>query len=230
MRPVQFVPRRAGNLGVKRVVGHIDGWRPDFGKYANSPQAYAETWKAWSSLLRQWFATTFIVSSSAAYRNAAVVHFRCSDVPFMRHKIYHLYPRKYFQFAGDKIKKLGIDEVAVLFCRDHGLEHLTEAYGYNATVARAQCSMYAAVISNWLVETGLKVGPSVCVDSKTTWAIMANSAALVSTGGSFSFLPGVSKTKGRFISPRYATEGATDINGKQLAKAVHWSMWDGESE
>ena len=58
------------------------------------------------------------------------------------------------------------------------------------------------------------------------WRAMRGAAVLVSTGGSFSFVPGVAAAGGRvFVSPYLAGDERLDRRYAELQSLVHWTMW-----
>ena len=61
-------------------------------------------------------------TADATYARTAVVHFRCSDVPFSRHDEYFLLPRRYFdrvrQWLG--ARRSDWDSVVILSCPELG--------------------------------------------------------------------------------------------------------------
>jgi hypothetical protein len=245
-RAVNLVPERAGNKVVELISGTADGWQPDNALYKSRsgtlmPQKYAATWKAHSSALHSWMLSEVIRQNQpdADYSKLAVVHFRCSDVPFCRHHAYHLLPRAYFVFAAQLIKAAGIKRVVLMSCQsrfNNGAAPIrvhpympTKLYFANQTVARERCLEYRAVIEQWLKAEELEILPTICPSRPMSWSVMASCGLLVSTGGTFSFVPGVSKPPGRFVSPRFALE--EDLDSKQskgMAKHVHWDMWTGD--
>ena len=67
----------------------------------------------------------------------------------------------------------------------------------------------------------------ICISNKETYSIMLGCKVLISTGGSYSFIPGITKGK-NYISPSNigeVNEKFLEI-WKDIHKKVHWTMWD----
>ena len=153
-----------------------------------------------------------------------MIHFRCSDVPFNKHPAYPLLPKEYYLFALQKIKKSNIDEILFLNCSTWK-NTASECKNINT---EETCNQYINTIADWLEEnTSIPVNrEKLCVSVKETYQIMLGSKIMISTGGSFSFIPGMVKGK-NFISPCNIGEKKELYDKyKNLHQEVHWTMWD----
>ena len=80
-------------------------WNPtdELWKDKNS-EDYSEFWKENKKKIRQ-FLEENEIKENKDFNNKAVIHFRCSDVPFNKDENYNLLPKEYFHFALEKIEK-----------------------------------------------------------------------------------------------------------------------------
>lgn len=126
-----------------------------------------------------------------------VLHFRCSDAPFVRHKNYHLQKYSYFKDTLEKIKKKGIstNKIKFLTCSNH------QSSGDDIK----SCNSYNKNISEYLESLGYNV-ETVCKTVVEDFATMFYCRAVISTGGSFSFFGGFFGT-GLFFTEGHNTEG-----------------------
>lgn len=223
-----------GNYVIKKFFGRTDLWQPRGKGWGGSstPASYASAWYEVGQHASRFIPT---YNSNATIADVAVVHLRCSDVPFTRHPSYHLLPKAYFKFAAGAIKAAGLSQVRILLCI-YNTSNVALTTKWNGAYrspqfASEKCQTYAAAILGWLQNESLQVEKQpVCADRRSALAMMGACGVLVSTGGSFSFIAGVGKPKGAFVSPRFAHESdrTRGTSGHQFAQAVHWEMWTGD--
>jgi len=202
---------------------HYSFWNPT-GKSLiwswKNAEEYALEWNKNKTKINNYFVKKEF-EPNKKFSNKAVIHFRCSDVPFMKHPNYTLLPKDYFLFALKKIEKNNVDEIVFLNCSGWNSKFISNP--------EEKCNSYINTISDWLEEnTKIKVNrQKICIGIKETYEIMLGCKILVSTGGSFSFIPGITKNK-NFISPSNIGEGDEKIfqKFKNIHKLVHWTMWD----
>lgn len=202
------------------LIFFADLWNPDGKdwKHKNSID-YAKEWLKMkpeiSNILRE-----SKIFSNKKYENKGVIHFRCSDVPFNKHKYYNLLPKEYYLFALQKMEEQRVDEIVFLNCSDWNSKYIENT--------DQKCNSYISTIADWLQEkTKIKVNrEKICIPVKETYEIMLGSKVLVGSGGSFSFIPGMLKGK-NFITPSNIGEGNLELfkKFKNLHKEVHWTMW-----
>lgn len=204
---------RAGNFGVRDIAGREDAWDPTTFR---SAREYAELWL--SAAPRAAARVRRLAPEDAFFTDTAVVHVRCSDVPFNKHPSYPLLPEAYYAFASEQVARARCRRVVFLACYDHK----------PSAHAATECPRITSRIAQWMARhlagTGIEVDASaVCVPIDASIAMMRGARVLVSTGGSFSFLVGV--TKGReFVTPSLC--GRKRPQHAELASLVHWSMWE----
>ena len=206
--------RKIGNKIVKKTTIKGKGcWNPS---YFSNTKKYAEFWKKKIPALKEQL-VKIEVTPNNHYQNTAIIHFRCSDVPFIKHRHYPLLPKKYFKFISKQLYKYNINKIIIMTCNTHN-KHL---------LADKKCPEYSNIIKRWLgkyLNINIKIDNS-CMSVKDTYAAFLGCKVLVSTGGSFSFIPGLLKGK-HFISPTLYGENSGDYKKSSLHKHVHWTMWD----
>lgn len=151
---------------------------------------YMQYWQTLRPLIQEIFASSLppIVS------NVPVVHFRCSDAPFIKHTQYHLPKVSSVLWITEQIKQRGYDEVLMLCCTSHG-----GLYGDN-------CSKYVDFYKQLFVKENIDVHVR-CNSVMEDFALMVNSPLLVSlNASSFSFMAGISKDPKNWISANMGTE------------------------
>lgn len=125
-----------------------------------------------------------------------VVHFRCSDAPFVLHPLYHLTKASTVQWMIEKIKDRGYTEVTMLSCNKH------------RKVKNNPCAKYLKFYTALFVEAGVKVKTQ-CHDVYTDFAMMVYSPLLISLNeSSYSFMAGISKDPNDYISCNLGREYA----------------------
>ena len=175
---------------------------------------YAAGWRLLAPFMKRFLASQN-ATANVTYARTAVVHFRCSDVPFSRHDEYFLLPRRYFdrvrQWLG--ARRSDWDSIVILSCPE-----LPAAGAPASPLAAARCGDFVDVIAGWLGGAA-----TICKrDSAVALGAMLGAAALVSTGGSFSFAAGVARGDGAFFAPSLA--GVGDFpEAARLAAAVPWA-------
>jgi hypothetical protein len=203
--------------------GETNCWNPSSKKWKNNPTKYSDFWKNKSLEIKKILHDEKI-EPDYSFSNKAVIHFRCSDVPFIKHPQYHLLPKEYYYFISEKIKESNVEEVLFVNCSTWSSDKL------EIKDVETLCNNYIDTIADWLGEKlDIKINKNkICTNIKETYSIMMGSKILVSTGGSFSFIPGMIKNK-NFISPSNIGDDIKkeDIEiWKNLSKKVHWTMWE----
>jgi len=151
------------------------------------------------------------------WKDKAILHFRCSDVPFIKHPDYHLLPKEYYYFVADELKKSDIKEMVVFNCMSHKKHSL----------ATEKCPYYLNTLCDWIQEKcDIKIDRQMkCISIEESYKAMISCKKLISTGGSFSFIPGILKDKD-FISPALLKEkDLSKEKYEKLHEKVHWTMW-----
>lgn len=132
-----------------------------------------------------------------------VIHFRCSDVPFIKHFHYHLQKYSYFKDSLEEIKKtMKYDTVILVSCSFHNAGKDNQE----------KCNIYIDSLKSYLESIGYKVIVQ-CDTNVDDFATMFYAPAVISTGGSFSFMSGYFGN-GIFISEGHYQEGKEDTKCK----------------
>lgn len=198
-----------GNNIIEKTTGKVSLWNP---LHSNTSENYSKLWNDKKLEVKDILKN---LNPNETYNKTAVVHFRCSDVPFSKHPEYTLLPKEYYKFVSDEIMKRDVENIVIITCNTH----LSHPLSY-------KCSEYSLTIKNWLEDyTNLDTSiDNSCQNVKETYEIFLGSKMLISTGGSFSFVPGITKDSD-FISPSLLGENSSK-GFEDLHNMVHWTMWE----
>ena len=132
---------------------------------------------------------TFIKSNLVKNMKEIIIHFRCADVPFVKHYAYHFQKYQYFKDALDDIKQtISTNKVIILYNNSH----LSNERNMNA------CNIYVDELKKYIINLGYNVN----IESYSNiddFAMMFYAPAVISTHSSFSFMSGFFGM-GKFIS------------------------------
>lgn len=162
------------------------------------------------------------IKKDSNFENSAVIHFRCSDSPFIKDPNYTLLPKEFYDFACTKIKeKNNINKIYFMMSTNWGKK--------DYPVER--CTDFVNDIADWLKEN-LK-DHNISIDRnpidksiKESYGIMLGAGLLITSVSSFSFIPGVVKGKDYISSSMFGNIKVDYEKYKDLHKKVHWTMWD----
>lgn len=120
-----------------------------------------------------------------------VIHFRCSDVPFIRHGQYKLQKYTFYKDSLEEInRKSGINYDTVIILAN---------FVHNSSIKNKEaCEIYTQSLKNYIESIGYKV----IIQSKSAaqdFATLFYAPAVISSGSSFSFMSGFF-SDGIFIS------------------------------
>jgi len=171
------------------------------------------------------------------WRDAVIVHFRCGDSPFDRAPTALLPKKSFFRLIRtqmERMERAHIKRVVLMSCTKHQCKDCTEktkAMDYQRwqveRIYRARrCGDWARVQISWLHELFSNTSVAVeynseCMDELSTIAAFVGSIMLFSTGGSFAFMPGITKGKSFYSQPFDKRICSFTVN---LTKTVHWSI------
>lgn len=192
-------------------------WEPEGYRWKNKDSKYyADFWNKKSSEVKEMLSKK--IKPNEDFKNKAVIHFRCSDSPFNRLGGYYLMKKEYYSEVAKILEKEDIDEIYFMNC-----SHWGKSFG-GINNTEVYCNDYIETITEWLKElTDIKINSNkICTNIFDSYSIMWGAKILVSTGGSFSFVPGVLKGK-KFITPRNLTS-TEKKRVKNLKDQVHWKM------
>jgi len=128
-----------------------------------------------------------------------VIHFRCSDVPFIRNGYYFFQKYNFFKDSLEEIKnKLNInyDKVILLSCNFHK----------SSDKNSEKCNIYAESLKLYLENLGYNVNVK-CNSNIDDFATIFYAPAIISTCSSFSFISGFF-SNGLFISEGHYASGS----------------------
>lgn len=125
-----------------------------------------------------------------------IIHFRCADTPFIKHRNYYLQKYSFFKECLEKLN-MNEKEIVLMNCSTH----LSKEEDQNA------CSSYTEKISDYLHKLGYTVKVQ-CKTNLEDFADIFYAKAVISTGGSFSFMSGFFG-KSTFISTEHNIGGKT---------------------
>jgi hypothetical protein len=130
--------------------------------------------------------------------DSPVIHFRCSDTPFIRNGYYFFQKYKFFKDSLEDIKKklnVEYNKVILLSCNFH------KSTDKNSTA----CNIYAESLKTYLEDLGYIVDVK-CSSNLDDFATMFYAPAVISTCSSFSFMAGFF-SNGIFISEGHFESG-----------------------
>lgn len=158
-------------------------WQPTDG---HKPVAnYLQFWQQVRPIAKQ------IYDSTLPFVNIdkPVIHFRCSDIPFIKHAMYHLTKRQTVRWMAKQIKSQGYTHAVLLNCaKNH--------------YARDQdsCNQYAEYYAAIFATEGVQISQQ-CLSELGDFSTMYHSPLLVSLNpSSFSFMAGIAKDPTTYIS------------------------------
>jgi len=113
--------------------------------------------------------------------NQPIIHYRCSDVPFIKSGVYYLQNFQYYNESLEKLKNNGIDVSTVII--QYNTEHLSSDENTKT------CNEYIKLLQEYLSSIGVKT----VINSKTVledFAALFYAPAVITTGSSFAFMSG----------------------------------------
>ena len=164
------------------------------------------------------------IKPDKSVKNDAVMHIRCSDVPFTRHSNYHLQTKAYYKWIADKCKRENIKAINFLLCTNHR---------QNKKHLKNKCNKITQIIRTWMKEflPNVEMKPVTCLNILKSYQLFLGCKVLAQGGAgpsSFSFFPGLTKGK-NFLTPKFIDENLknqTKLLDKWIVK-FPWSMWGG---
>lgn len=136
--------------------------------------------------------------------NSICIHFRCSDVPFMRSNQYHLQKYSYFKECLDQVSYLKYKKIKLVSCQFHN----------SSEENKTACEKYLSSLSDYLSSLGYTVEMQ-CKSNIEDFACLFYAPVVISTGGSFSFMSGffghgIFISEGHYIDGKNAETKCTD--------------------
>lgn len=125
---------------------------------------------------------------------STIIHFRCADTPFIKHPNYFLQKYSFFKECLDQINP-SEKHIVLMNCSKHKSEQKDQE----------SCSSYIEKLSSYFKSEGYSVEIR-CKTNAEDFADLFYAHAVISTGGSFSFMSGFFG-KGKFLSTEHILNG-----------------------
>lgn len=137
-------------------------------------------WKQMKPIVNQILNDVLVKNNLVKNIKYPVIHFRCSDVPYIKHPCYHFQRYSFFIDSLNELKYKGInvEKVNLMYSFEHN--------GIN----KEESKKYLYSLINCLEENGFKI---IIIDTQSNlddFAILFNAPAVISTCSSFSFVSG----------------------------------------
>lgn len=130
--------------------------------------------------------------------NIPVIHFRCADVPFVRHSMYHF---QYYKYYTDILNTYNYDTVGILYNNTH----------ISTPNYQKSCNIYAESLKKYLEKNNYKV-IFISGSNVDDFVTMYYAPVVISPSSSFSFMSGFFG-KGIFHSAGHYYEGGVKCIG-----------------
>jgi len=136
---------------------------------------------------------SLIESGLKCESNNIIIHFRCSDTPFLRSHHYHFQKYKYFK---DALSKYDNTNVLILTNNKHG----------STEEQQKSCDIYTNRLAEYIRSIGYKVTVESGTNIDDFTKLFFSRDGVISTGSSFSFMAGY------FGNGKYSQPTVTDRN------------------
>jgi hypothetical protein len=161
-------------------------------------------WNIMKPLIQNIMDDVFLKSNLVKHIDYPVIHFRCADTPFIKHKHYHFQKYKFYKDSLDYISSKTnktYDTVIIVYSNTHN----------SSKNDREKCDIYANSMSEYLKTIGYK---SIIQNESNLddFATLYYAPAVISPGSSYSFMSGFFG-KGLFVSGGHQSEGELEISG-----------------
>lgn len=170
-------------------------------------------------LVAQTYLANCGIQFDCRYKSSVGLHLRCSDVPFVRNKQYHLVDPSYWLFVLSHLHEHRAPKTVVLF--NSSEHHAPMRPAYPSTSEQHACDGLAAAVGSFFRRHNYTVRYHESRDSAETIAAMLGVHTLVaSMASSFSFFAGITKPRERYLTPEMYREepsGPADENSSRPA-------------
>lgn len=187
------LPIRKIDIDVNMIENHIEEstlWESNF-----------KIWKDLQPVVRHCINSSLEKSKIVRPKYDCVIHFRCSDTPFVRHVSYHLLKYSWYRKAicvALRYKK--IRKIHILMCNNHIRHKLSYL-----------CNNLVTDLQDFISRTFDIPSIVICNSSEEDFSIMYNSKVLISGGiSSFSFFAGLASDN-LFILPTFEKDDDSEI-------------------
>ena len=148
-------------------------------------------WLCMKPVVNEYYKKIFDKMGISKKIDCPIIHYRCSDVPFVKHSHYGFQKYSFFKDSLDQIQqKLGkkYGDVVIFYCNSH----------YSSNQNKDACNIYDDSLTNYIKDLGYNV-KNQCGNAIDDFAAMFFAPAVISTCSSFSFMSGFF-SDGIFIS------------------------------
>lgn len=161
-------------------------------------------WISMKPIINRILNDTFKKSNLMKDINYPIIHFRCADTPFVKHKAYHLQKYSFFKDALNEIKNTtnifdNQKKILILYNNTH----------YSNEENKTACNIYADKLKNYIKTLGYEPFIDTYSDIDD-FALLFYAPAVISTHSSFSFMSGFFGN-GKFISAGHFYENDNNI-------------------
>ena len=158
----------------------------------NIQQYYMPFWSVNRQILNRFY-STYLEKTNV---ELPVIHFRCSDIPFNRHKSYHIPKKNMIIWVANILKEKNMNKAIFLTCNKH----------LSSSNEKQLCSKIKDIYIELFKNEGISLIPT-CNYVRTDLAVMFYSPLLISlNNSSFSFSIGISKPADQFITSNMGEE------------------------
>jgi hypothetical protein len=151
-------------------------------------------WKILKPTIHKILDTAIIKSDLKKKIKYPIIHFRCADVPFVKHNQYYLQKYSFFKTALEKYNFNGDKTVIIMYY----FNHISSDDNINA------CHKYLDNLIKYLSDLGYNCKHQTKTNFED-FSDLFNAPYVISTGGSFSFMTGFFGN-GQFISTEHCEE------------------------
>jgi hypothetical protein len=171
---------------------------PEFSMWYVIDKNILSLWTILKPTIHNILDNAFIKSNLKKIVKNPVIHFRCSDVPFIQSRDYFLQKYEFFKIALSKINKsVPNKNIILLSCTSHKSNNTNSI----------TCNNYANHIKEYIEKLDYNVN-TICNTNLDDFATLFYAPAVISTSGSYSFMSGFFGN-GIFISTEHCLNGTT---------------------
>ncbi len=184
------------------TIEYINSLYDIFGNWSIENKKKEKFWDIMYNIVNNTLNEMFIKNGLKKNIEYPVIHFRCSDVPFVKHFSYHLQKYSYLKDCLDEAKiKLNkkFDKVILVSCSFHLAENKNQE----------KCNIYIESMKEYLESIGYEVIVQ-CQSNIDDFATIFYAPVIISPGSSFSFMSGYFGG-GLFFSEGHYIEGKEDL-------------------
>ena len=172
-------------------------------KYIKTPSLWEENFKVWKSLqpiVEKCIKNSKNLSNIITPKYECVIHFRCADVPFVKHKSYHLLKYSWYSKAINMaLLYKNFTKIHIIMCNTHHSNKLSYL-----------CNDLVKDLQSFILKTFNIQSIVICNKPDEDFYIMYNSHILIGCISSFSFFAGLASDN-LYILPTFEKENDSCI-------------------